>query len=146
MKLSFLIVLTVVAVFMMGVFIGDAVYKNDIEQNTTTDIYNYTNEHFIYNESIITYNNTNISIYDTRITSAVNKFMDAYMYSAYAGIKTSVELGYNMQGEGDVLHFMNSISTIFWLLAIVFLIKPLTVIGVLIYELIKKIKSYKKNK
>jgi len=153
MSVGNIIFISFVAIALMSLFAGEAMYKNDVEQNITRDIFNQTEHAFVWNESnfkITQYNSSedleNGNFYTTRINNMINYGINGMGGSIFEFSKMFIEVGYNSKGQYDLGFFLKLLRIVFWFIIVGVLFMPAMFIGIASYEIVKYIKKKIKNK
>ena len=160
MRLVSLMVLICVVSLM---FVGQSIYKSDLENNEFRDIYRQTEDSFNWDNYSTVIKQTmdseiddelNIKEYNVNVGRFKNiliKFIDFVGYSGFEVSKWGIEYGYE-HPEHDLkffLNFMYKILIIFLLMALIPLIIPLLAIIYLFFKgtywLFKKCREYIKR-
>jgi len=142
-----------IAITLMALFAGNSLYENDVENNISRDIFNYTDSQLNWNSSNFelaqynnTNNNTNESFYNFRIQNTLNYGINGLGGAIFEYCKMFIEIGYKTQGEYDLGMFLSFLRFVFWIMVVGILFMPALYIGIGIYELTKYIKTKVKEK
>ena len=131
-------------------FIGQSIYKDDLENDDIRDIYQQTEKSFNWsNYSIIIEqalddglsDSVQVKEYDVnvkRIKNVFIKFIDFAGFSTFEISKWGIEYGYE-HPEHDLGFFLNFLIKIFWIILLITLIPLVVPVLAIIYLLFKGI-------
>ena len=131
-------------------FVAQTLYQSHQQYNITFDIYNYTENYLIWNDTAIRHNiennltryvPDNVIIFTKRISNIIFRFLDFVGFSLFEISKFSMEFGYN-HPEYDFKYCMNLLKYFLfaWLAILIFpIIIPLIALIYLIFKGLKKI-------
>jgi len=133
-----MIKLIILPILLLSIFLGSTLYENQ----PNLDIYNKTENTFVWNESnfkIYTINNTN-DYQEIRIRNSINKLVNAFGFITFEIFKFGTEYGFNKKIDYKDVKFLVII------IIILAFIKPLLILLLIIYFLSKSTIGYfKKN-
>lgn len=141
------IMLSMIALFLMTVHLGDTLYESDLENGTFRDIYNFTETTLVWNSSNTPVYEINASenfteIRATRISNIINKGADFFGFTFMETGKLGVEIGYEGEGKYNLMPILTAFKWLIYLIIVVNLIMPVAIvlmIGWYSYDWIKKL-------
>jgi len=141
------VLLSLFALFLMMVHLGDTLYEADASENITRDIYNFTESKLVWNSTTVPVKEINTSqnyteIRTTRISNIINKGADFIGYTFMETGKLGVEIGYNGKGRYDLMPILNAFKWLVYIIIAINLVIPIAVVVMLgwySYDWIKKL-------
>ncbi len=116
----------------MFVFLGVVLHQQDIENNRERNIFNYTQNIFIWNSSnfqTVEHNYTNATmteVFSDRASNIIFKLLDLIGYTSFQAVKLGMEFGYEKAYKYDSDSFVLLAKLIF-VVVIVSIIIPVIV-------------------
>ena len=129
--------------------IGNTIYESDLENREFRDIQNYTSKiDWDFNYTLEEPENSE-DIIHSRLRNIIYKFIDFIGFSSFEILKTGVEFGYeNPQFDYNFAFDILKLFIILWMVALIIpiiipFIAIITILGMGIYSLIKRIREKK---
>jgi len=146
MKGYYFTFIIIIFLTVISLYTGDAIYKSDIEANTTKGIFNYTESIFsdIHNGTELeTYNASidNGTFFYQRLSNMILIGINAGVDITFEYSKMFIEIGYNAEGQYNMGFFLTFVKIVLWVIVVGVLFYPALFIGVLIYEIVKYIRK-----
>jgi len=138
--------LLILGFFLLAINAGDTLYEADKAANTTRDIFNYTESHFLWNSSVAPITELNEThnkseALSIRINNILNKGIDWLGFSFMETGKLGVEMGYHGEGNFKMIGLLKLIKWVLLIMLIYFLLMPTAAVILLAwhsYDWIKK--------
>ena len=124
--------------------VGGNIYKYDVENNQTTDIYNLTETTFDTNKAglnIVKYNSSEHTgdFQNIRISNVAKYTLNGFLNVLYEFSSMFVEIGYNSHIDFDMYLVVTLFQIVCYAIIISFLFKPAIFIAGIMYSVTKVI-------